>query len=131
MADNCKQKTLSQTSTHTIQMEQLQPNYCTRCSREIYLKARPTMLEILRGAAGFSGIKSDSILGNSKANIYVRPRYYAMAFMLECGYIQADVRRFFNKDHASVYHAKKTITNLCETDAAYKTDYEAFKSIFS
>lgn len=88
------------------------------------------MLEIVRAVAGYSCRRSDNILGNSRINLDVRPRYYAMYYMLECGYIQADIARLFNKNHASVNHATNKMIDMCKFYPEWKADYEAFKTIF-
>ena len=57
---------------------------------------------------------------------YVEIRQLTMYFMTEHNLSLSEIGKFFNRDHATVLHAK-TIKNLIETEEEIKKMYELIK----
>lgn len=107
-------------------------NYiCKRCACEIAVKPRPKMQDITFKAATYFGISLFNILGHCRERRFVKPRFFAIYFMLENYYCVTEIGPFFNgRNHASIVHVRKAMQNTLATSDEDKADYEAFKTTF-
>jgi chromosomal replication initiation ATPase DnaA len=65
----------------------------------------------------------------STKRIYVTPRQVAMTLMIDNTLLSlVRIGEIFEKDHASVIHAHKTIDNLIETDKYFKLTFNQVKN---
>ena len=83
-------------------------------------KAELVALEIYNSICEYYSIPSVQVLSKSQKREYVEVRQMAMVQihrLLQLELSLAEIGSLIGgKDHATVLHAKKTITNLCDTD---------------
>jgi chromosomal replication initiation ATPase DnaA len=68
-----------------------------------------TRLQIAEGVCERHGLSIKELRSDSKADRVAHPRQEAMVEMYEAGHIQNDIARFFNRNHATVNHARKVV----------------------
>ena len=113
-------------------METTEPQYCKKCACEISIaNPKPSMLEITITAATFFGKKTIDILGPKRQSFYVKPRYFAMYYMIQKGYRLTEIGIFFNKDHSTVIHARKSIENMFFTSESETEEYYSFEKLLN
>lgn len=83
------------------------------------------MKEILKIVADFYSIYEKSMLSKSRLRRHVLPRHVAIYIVRKNSDLSLqEIGGFFEKNHATVIHATKTINNLCETYPKFKSDID-------
>jgi chromosomal replication initiation ATPase DnaA len=112
-------------------MGQTEYYICKRCACKIAVKPLLKMQDITFKAATYFGISLFNILGHCREERFVKPRFFAIYFMLENNYCVTEIGRFFNgRNHASIVHVRKKMKNTLAIYDKDKADYEAFKITF-
>lgn len=107
------------------------PAYCEKCICELLVKKRKEKVEIVAAAADYFGKKTDDILGKRRQHVYVKPRYFAIYYMVQKGYKTREIGKFFKKDRSLVTHAKNTIEDMFDCDKESKAQYNEFVNLLN
>jgi chromosomal replication initiator protein len=98
-------------------------------SNEKYL----TIEDIQKKTSEFFGVKNSEILSSKRSQILVRPRQTAMYLckILTTKSLFEIGRKFGGRDHSTVIHAVKKVTDLCSKDPEFAHDLETLKTALS
>ena len=84
-------------------------------------------LKLLTEAASeFWDVTVSELLGKKRTVDIVWPRSVCMVIGQEAGYSSTATGKYFNRDHGTALHAKKTVSDLRETREAYNQQYRQF-----
>lgn len=75
---------------------------------------------LFNSACTFLGINQEIIKGVDRHRDIVEPRHLTMYALLLKGYSSVSIGKLFNRNHASVLHAREAVENNCFTDSSYK-----------
>lgn len=83
-----------------------------------------TIENIQRMVADYYNIKVADLKSKSRSRSVARPRQMAMALAKELtSHSLTEIGRAFGRDHTTVLHACKAISELCENDNSFKEDH--------
>jgi len=84
-------------------------------------------LELITEAASkFWDVTVDDLLGRKRTPDLVWPRSVCMVIGQEAGHSSTATGKYFNRDHGTALHAKKTVADLRDTREAYNQQYRQF-----
>jgi|TARA_R100000482_G_scaffold59558_2_gene21640 chromosomal replication initiation ATPase DnaA len=89
-------------------------------------ESRRRLKLLTEAACEFWDIPREDLLGRSRKYDIVWPRSVCMVISQEAGYSSTATGKYFNRDHGTALHAKKTVSDLRDTREAYNQQYRQF-----
>lgn len=87
----------------------------------------PGLKSIEDFAADVWGIETNQIFERTRKRSVVEARHTLMVYRyIDLGYTMEKAGEFYNLDHASVNHARKTVNILLKTDRTFRKKHELF-----
>lgn len=98
-----------------------------------YRPKEPTVEEIIEVVAHYFELPSEVLHMKTRKREIVQARQIAMYLSKEKTKLSlSEIGRLIgNKDHATVLHAKRTVSNLCDTDKRFKADVNKIEKKFA
>ena len=89
-------------------------------------ESRRRLKLLTEAASEFWDVTVSELLGRKRTVDIVWPRSVCMVIGQEVGCTSTATGKFFNRDHGTALHAKKTVADLRETREAYNQQYRQF-----
>lgn len=75
---------------------------------------------LFNAACDFFGVDTEKVKSSDRHRGIVEQRHLTMYALLLKGFSSVHIGKLFNRNHASVLHAKESVQNNCFTDPDYK-----------
>ena len=83
-----------------------------------------SVYNIIKHVGKFYGLEVNWHFNKTQKREYVQARQQAIVFIKSLGFSNYKTGLFFKKDHATVNHSRKMVSNLFETNKEYRMEFE-------